>query len=101
MTSFDGVAFDVDFSVGFDELSAVTRFDAVGFDVICIVNIEDDDVVVSAIGCHRETACLVCEGLDVNFGYVHKNHMLVLSLFVLVTCYGSQYSPPQRVPSSQ
>ena len=89
MTSFDGVEFDVDFSVGFDELSAVTRFDVVGFDVICIVDVEDDDVVVSTIGCHRETACLVCEELAVHFSDGHKNHVdfvVVWCLFVHIHC---------------
>ena len=72
----------VDVGVGFDELGVVTRFDGVEFDVVCIDNIEDDDVVISSIRCYREAPCLVCEELAVNFGNGHENHVG----FVIVWC---------------
>ena len=47
--------------VGFEELGAMARFDGIGFYVVCVHYVENDDVVVATIGHYREAANLVGE----------------------------------------
>lgn len=57
----------VDVVVCSDEFSAMTGFDWVGLDVICVDNIKNDDVVVSLAGCDWEASSLICEELTFDF----------------------------------
>ena len=72
----------VNVGVGFDELSGVTRFDGVGFDVVGIDDVEDDVVVVTLTGCDWEATSLISEQLAVYLGNGHEHHVG----FVVVWC---------------
>ena len=72
----------IDVGVGFDELGAVTRFDGVGFDVVGINDVEDDDVVVTSTGCDWKASSLISEQLVVYLGDGHEHYVG----FVVVWC---------------
>ncbi len=74
----------VDVVVCFDEFSAVTGFDGVGLDVVCINNIENDDVVVALVGGDWEASSLIGEELSVDFCYGEENHVSFVILWSLV-----------------
>ena len=82
----------VNVGVGFDELAAVTRFDGVGFDVVGIDDIEDDNVVVTSTGCDWEASSLISEQLAIYLGDGHEHHVG----FVVVRCLFRWYHGIQR-----
>ena len=61
----------VDLVICLEELGAVTRLDGVGFYVVAVDGIENDDVTVAAIGGDGESACLVAVEAPFDVGDRH------------------------------
>ena len=69
----------VDIFVGLDYIRAMARLDWIGFDVVAIRYIEDDDVTVALIGGDGKSTCLITIEFALN---ILKCHVHVMSFVV-------------------